>query len=91
MRAESTGTLVAEAEHLPDARPVPGEEAWRALLEAALARHEFVLTDYPVLAEDGPPGAPGVHAAPAPGRRGSGADRRAVHAGGGAGGAGVGL
>ena len=53
MRAESTGTLVAEAEHLPDARPVPGEEAWRALLEAALADHEFVLTDYPVLAEDG--------------------------------------
>ena len=53
MRAESAGTLVAEAGHEPDVLTVPGEGAWRALLETALARHEFVLTDYPVLADDG--------------------------------------
>lgn len=53
MRAEATGALVAEAHGGPESPAVPGEQAWRELLEVALARHEFVLTDYPVLAENG--------------------------------------
>ena len=53
MRAESVGVLVVEADREPAALAVPGEGAWRALLDSALAHHRFVLTDYPVLADDG--------------------------------------
>jgi hypothetical protein len=52
MRAEAAG---AGRRGGPDiaADPVPGEGAWRELLEGALARHDFSLVDYPVLSCDG--------------------------------------
>ena len=53
MRAESTGALVVETDRAPEAQAVHGEGAWRALLENALARQQFQLIDYPVLAADG--------------------------------------
>lgn len=52
MRAEAAGALMVNGEGSMPIR-VPGEGAWRALLEGALARHEFTLVDYPVLAGDG--------------------------------------
>jgi len=53
MRAESAGVLIAETDGASLPIPVPGEGAWKALLEGALACHEFSLVGYPVLAVDG--------------------------------------
>ncbi len=56
MRAESDGALVAVGDGSGGAAlplPVPGEGAWRAMLDGALARRQFALQDYPVLAGDG--------------------------------------
>lgn len=53
MRAEAAGALVAEADRTSLPIPVPGEGAWREMLEGALARHDFSLVDYPVLSCDG--------------------------------------
>ncbi|MBL0282792.1 MAG: EAL domain-containing protein [Zoogloea sp.] len=53
MRAESAGVLIAETDGASLPIPVPGEGAWKALLEGALVCHEFSLVGYPVLAVDG--------------------------------------
>ena len=53
MRAEVEGGIVAEPCGSPLPIPVPGAEGWREMLEAALARHAFTLTSYPVLTTDG--------------------------------------
>lgn len=53
MRAESIDALVVNGEGVDIPSPAPGEGAWRELIEGALARHEFTLVDYPVLAGDG--------------------------------------
>ena len=53
MRAEAEGGVVAEPDGAPLPIPAPGEGRWREMLEGALARHEFTLISYPVLACDG--------------------------------------
>lgn len=53
MRAEAEGCIVAEPGGSPLPIPVPGAEGWREMLEAALSRHEFTLTSYPVLSVEG--------------------------------------
>ncbi|WP_374243252.1 LapD/MoxY N-terminal periplasmic domain-containing protein [Zoogloea sp.] len=53
MRAEAQGALVVDGEEAGVPLPVRGEGEWRTLIEGALARREFTLVEYPVLAGDG--------------------------------------